>query len=171
MVPDENSMEDPLCNSSFGSMVSLDYVTPDTISGGADLQGVGAFKEFVEDNEKGVANEGFAVIAMVLVSRFGFVLFFVFLFGVTAQAPLGMGFPERAASMAWLRGGTLYVDGLPFYFLDYMAIDALGLQPAVRSTSDAVLGSLYRHSQRSCQPQPLGSRREAAPCEDTRQDR
>ena len=29
MVPDENSMEDPLCNSSFGSMVSLDYVTPD----------------------------------------------------------------------------------------------------------------------------------------------
>ena len=30
MAPDENSMEDPLCNSSFGSMVSLDYVTPDT---------------------------------------------------------------------------------------------------------------------------------------------
>ena len=30
MVPDENSMEDPLCNSSFGSMVSLDYVTQDT---------------------------------------------------------------------------------------------------------------------------------------------
>ena len=30
MVPDENSMEDPLCNSVFGSMVSLDYVTPDT---------------------------------------------------------------------------------------------------------------------------------------------
>ena len=33
MVPDENSMEDPLCNSSFGSMVSLDYVTPDSGSG------------------------------------------------------------------------------------------------------------------------------------------
>ena len=33
MVPDENSMEDPLCNSSFGSMVSLDYVTPDTVAG------------------------------------------------------------------------------------------------------------------------------------------
>ena len=31
LVPDENSMEDPLCNSSFGSMVSLDYVTPDTL--------------------------------------------------------------------------------------------------------------------------------------------
>ena len=30
MVLDENSMEDSLCNSSFGSMVSLDYVTPDT---------------------------------------------------------------------------------------------------------------------------------------------
>ena len=30
MAPDENSMKDPLCNSSFGSMVSLDYVTPDT---------------------------------------------------------------------------------------------------------------------------------------------
>ena len=30
LVPDENSMKDPLCNFSFGSMVSLDYVTPDT---------------------------------------------------------------------------------------------------------------------------------------------
>ena len=30
VVPDENSMEDPLCNSAIGSMVSLDYVTPDT---------------------------------------------------------------------------------------------------------------------------------------------
>ena len=30
LVPDEISMEDPLCNSSFGSMVTLDYVTPDT---------------------------------------------------------------------------------------------------------------------------------------------
>ena len=30
MVPDENSMEDPLCNSAIGSMVSLDHVTPDT---------------------------------------------------------------------------------------------------------------------------------------------
>ena len=30
MVPDEISMEDPLCNSAIGSMVSLDYVTPDT---------------------------------------------------------------------------------------------------------------------------------------------
>ena len=27
MVPDENSMEDPLCHSAIGSMVSLDYVT------------------------------------------------------------------------------------------------------------------------------------------------
>ena len=27
-APDEISMEDPLCNSSFGSMVTLDYVTP-----------------------------------------------------------------------------------------------------------------------------------------------
>ena len=30
LVPDENAMKDLLCNSSFGSMVSLDYVTPDT---------------------------------------------------------------------------------------------------------------------------------------------
>ena len=30
MVPDENSMEDPLCNSAIGSMVTFDYVTPDT---------------------------------------------------------------------------------------------------------------------------------------------
>ena len=34
MVPDENSMEDPLCNSAIGSMVSLDYVTPDKNSPG-----------------------------------------------------------------------------------------------------------------------------------------
>ena len=32
------------------------------------------------------------------------------------------------------------------------------------------LWSLYRYSQRSGRPQPLGSRREAAPCEDTRLD-
>ena len=31
MVPDENSMNIPLCNSAIGSMVSLDYVTPDTL--------------------------------------------------------------------------------------------------------------------------------------------
>ena len=30
LVPDENSMKDPLSNSNFGSMVSLDHVTPDT---------------------------------------------------------------------------------------------------------------------------------------------
>ena len=30
LMPDENFMKDLLCNSSFGSMVSLDYVTPDT---------------------------------------------------------------------------------------------------------------------------------------------
>ena len=29
-APDEISIEDPLCNSSLGSMVTLDYVTPDT---------------------------------------------------------------------------------------------------------------------------------------------
>ena len=31
LMPDEISMEDSLCNSSFGSMVTLDYVTPDTV--------------------------------------------------------------------------------------------------------------------------------------------
>ena len=31
-VPDEISIEDPLCNSSLGSMVTLDYVTPLTLS-------------------------------------------------------------------------------------------------------------------------------------------
>ena len=30
LMPDEISMEDPLCDSSFGSMVTLDHVTPDT---------------------------------------------------------------------------------------------------------------------------------------------
>ena len=33
MVLDENSMKDPLCNSAIGSMVSLDYVTPETLLG------------------------------------------------------------------------------------------------------------------------------------------
>ena len=33
LVPDENSMKDPLCDSSFVSMVTLDYVTPDTRNG------------------------------------------------------------------------------------------------------------------------------------------
>ena len=46
-----------------------------------------------------------------------------------------------------------------------------GMPPAVRRTSDIFPWSLYSLSQRSCRPQPLGSRREAAPCEDTRQDR
>ena len=32
-APDEISMEDPLCNSSLGSMVTLDYVTPLTVYG------------------------------------------------------------------------------------------------------------------------------------------
>ena len=32
MVPDDVSMNNPLCNSAIGSMVSLDYVTPDTLS-------------------------------------------------------------------------------------------------------------------------------------------
>ena len=31
-APDEISIEDPLCNSSLGSMVTLDYVTPLTAS-------------------------------------------------------------------------------------------------------------------------------------------
>ena len=33
-APDEISIEDPLCNSSLGSMVTLDYVTPLTVSYG-----------------------------------------------------------------------------------------------------------------------------------------
>ena len=47
-VPDENSMEDPLCNSSFGSMVSLDYVTPDTDYEPKDM-------EFADTNERNLA--------------------------------------------------------------------------------------------------------------------
>ena len=30
MVPDDDSMNDPLCNSAIGSMVTFDCVTPDT---------------------------------------------------------------------------------------------------------------------------------------------
>ena len=48
MVPDENSMEDPLCNSSFGSMVSLDYVTPDTGYEPKDM-------ELTDTNERNLA--------------------------------------------------------------------------------------------------------------------
>ena len=48
MVPDENSMEDPLCNSSFGSMVSLDYVTPDTGFEPKDM-------ELADTNERNLA--------------------------------------------------------------------------------------------------------------------
>ena len=33
-APDEFSIKDPLCNSSLGSMVTLDYVTPLTFDGG-----------------------------------------------------------------------------------------------------------------------------------------
>ena len=39
LVPDENSMEDPLCNSSFGSMVTLDYVNPLTVHGCREAHG------------------------------------------------------------------------------------------------------------------------------------
>ena len=48
VVPDENSMEDPLCNSSFGSMVSLDYVTPDTGYEPKDM-------ELADTNERNLA--------------------------------------------------------------------------------------------------------------------
>ena len=48
MVPDEISMEDPLCNSSFGSMVSLDYVTPDTGYEPKDM-------EIADTNERNLA--------------------------------------------------------------------------------------------------------------------
>ena len=48
LVPDENSMNDPLCNSSFGSMVSLDYVTPDTGYEPKDM-------ELADTNERNLA--------------------------------------------------------------------------------------------------------------------
>ena len=48
MVPDENSMEDLLSNSSFGSMVSLDYVTPDTGDEPKDM-------ELTDTNERNLA--------------------------------------------------------------------------------------------------------------------
>ena len=48
MKRDENSMEDPLCNSSFGSMVSLDYVTPDTGDEPKDM-------ELADTNERNLA--------------------------------------------------------------------------------------------------------------------
>ena len=47
-VSDENSMEDPLCDSSFGSMVTLDYVTPDTGYEPKDM-------ELADTNERNLA--------------------------------------------------------------------------------------------------------------------
>ena len=40
LVSDEISMEDPLCDSSLGSMVSLDYVNPLTKTVGSGLRQV-----------------------------------------------------------------------------------------------------------------------------------
>ena len=51
LVPDENSMEDTLYNSSFGSMVSLDYVTPDTGHEPKDM-------ELTDTNERNLATSG-----------------------------------------------------------------------------------------------------------------
>ena len=48
LVPDENSMNDPLCNSSFGSMVSLDYVNPLTGYEPKDM-------ELTDTNERNLA--------------------------------------------------------------------------------------------------------------------
>ena len=48
LVRDENSMKDPLCNSSFGSMVSLEYVTPDTGYEPKDM-------ELADTNERNLA--------------------------------------------------------------------------------------------------------------------
>ena len=44
-------MEDPLCDSSFGSMVSLDYVTPDTHFEGVETPKKGVETHF--DNQQG----------------------------------------------------------------------------------------------------------------------
>ena len=48
LVPDENSMEDPLCNSAIGSMVTFDYVTPDTGYEPKDM-------ELADTNERNLA--------------------------------------------------------------------------------------------------------------------
>ena len=62
MVPDENSMEDPLCNSSFGSMVNLDYVTPDT----AFVSGLGGFGEiWVLDRMLGFDQTSFLLLPVL----------------------------------------------------------------------------------------------------------
>ena len=45
-APDEFSIEDPLCNSSLGSMVTLDYVTPLTLSAGDSS------KNYVADQQR-----------------------------------------------------------------------------------------------------------------------
>ena len=48
LVPDEISMEDPLCDSSFGSMVTLDYVNPLTSYEPKDM-------ELTDTNERNFA--------------------------------------------------------------------------------------------------------------------
>ena len=60
LVPDENSMKDPLCNSSFGSMVSLDYVTPDTVCTDTKFEDIqnsfGITHKLILDNSEEVEN-------------------------------------------------------------------------------------------------------------------
>ena len=63
LVPDENSMEDPLCNSSFASMVSLDYVTPDTVKDDS-----GAYEVFTEQGSS--ASQMTAEKVMNVTARF-----------------------------------------------------------------------------------------------------
>ena len=48
LVPDENSMNDPLCDSRFGSMVTLDYVNPFTGYEPKDM-------ELTDTNERNLA--------------------------------------------------------------------------------------------------------------------
>ena len=60
LVPDEISMEDPLCDSSFGSMVTLDYVNPLTIT---------ADHKVLSDNCESRNNHRFAVVVQDLATQ------------------------------------------------------------------------------------------------------
>ena len=87
-------------------------------------------------------------------------------------------------------GSVVQVVSLVRASLEYLAIDTFSYVsapgrlaaegdprplPSSRRTLAAVTfvvpARLYSYGHRSCRPQPLGSRREGTPCEDTRQDR
>ena len=77
MVPDENSMEDPLCNSSFGSMVSLpkDMELADTnernLTTSSDIYFQDSLEDTVSLSNPDINNDELAKLLAIVVDRTG----------------------------------------------------------------------------------------------------